>query len=185
MDFIGTHGTNKDNVNSIKKNNFNPSKGFHHWCGKGVYFFIDGINYQPIEDLAEYWSIDNAYNKENKTYKYKEYSVIRVRFEIQDDLIFDLRNETTAKICNKIRYTLQDNILKRNKKMMDSEVWTYIQNKFNIELFLKNDYIKFGVARRKKIESRIDNCTIASLMNPSRYIDVNNIEIIKEGTTHE
>ncbi|MDR1716861.1 MAG: hypothetical protein LBS20_13570 [Prevotella sp.] len=182
MNFLGTHGTNKENIDSIKRNNFQPSKGHHHWCGKGVYFFIDGINSQPIEVLAEHWGKDNAYDKRIKGYKYKEYSVLRVPFEVMDEHIFDLRIEAAAKFCNEVRLLLENETLRLGKKMNDFQIWEYIHHKLGIQLFIKNDYIKFGISRKLRIESRIDNCTIVSLVNPKLYIDVNKIEIIKEGS---
>ena len=66
MLFIGNHGTNKINISSILKHGFVPSSGEGHWYGRGVYFFIDGINCTSIDKLAEQWAKDQSYNKKTK-----------------------------------------------------------------------------------------------------------------------
>ncbi|MPM64492.1 hypothetical protein SDC9_111379 [bioreactor metagenome] len=65
--------------------------------------------------------------------------------------------------------------------MSDDEIWKYIIKKFTIDLIIKNDYIRFGISRRKGVRSRIDNCTIASIVNPNKVIDVTNIDLVKKG----
>ena len=93
MLIIGNHGTNKDNVPSIKKNGFYSRKGLHHWCGEGVYFFIQGINENSIDFLAEQWAKDQAYDKTNKTFKYKEYAFIEAFVHSNEERILDLMLE--------------------------------------------------------------------------------------------
>lgn len=182
MDFVATHGTAKENAYSIKKDNFNISNGNSHWCGKGCYFFINGINSSPIETLAELWARDQAFDKNSKSYKYNHYSVLKVKFSIKDEYVFDLRLEDVNRLCNIMRDKVRDDMLSRNRKMNDDALWKYLIRKFEIEIIIKNDYIKFGNERIHHIKSRIPNCTIASIMNPKHCIDVNNIHIMKEGT---
>lgn len=181
MDFVATHGTAKDCGYSIKKDNFEPSTGNGHWCGRGCYFFIDGINSEPIEVLAEIWAKDQAYDKRDKRYKYEDFSVLKAEFSIDDEFIFDFRIDATNKFCNTIRDKLKKELLTQKRKMNDDAIWEYIINKFSLNAIIKNDYIQFGQERRLQIKSRIPNCTITSIMNPKHCIDVNNIYIIKEG----
>lgn len=181
MDFIGTHGTDFKNVESIKKDNFKVSRGGNHWCGNGVYFFIDGVNSESIVDLAEKWAKDVAFDKSSKCYKYNKYAVLMVSAFVDDEFVFDLRNELTAKKCNEIRERILNKLLSKSKTMSDDEIWKYIIKKFTIDLIIKNDYIRFGISRRKGVRSRIDNCTIASIVNPNKVIDVTNIDLVKKG----
>ena len=163
MLIIGNHGTNKDNVPSIKKNGFYSSKGLHHWCGEGVYFFIQGINENSIDFLAEQWAKDQAYDKTNKTFKYKEYAVIEAFVHSNEERILDLRSEENLIKVNEVRKILEKMCSSKGYKMNDYRIWEYMKNKFDIDIVIHNVYIKFGKNRRQNIESFIPNCTIMSV----------------------
>lgn len=181
MDFVATHGTEKMNAYSIKNDNFEVSKGKGHWCGCGCYFFIEGINSKHINYLAEIWAKDQAFDGKKRAYKYSSYAVLQAKFSLDDEFVFDLRDSITNKYCNRIRDALKSEMSRVKRKMDDDAIWEYVIKKLSLEAIIKNDYIKFGDERRLHIESRIPNCTIASIMNPKRCIDVSNIDIIKEG----
>ena len=181
MELIGTHGTSYDNVEGILAMNFKCSVGKNHWCGEGAYFFVEGVNSTPIADLAEQWAIDSAYQRATKSYEYNEYAVLGAKINAEDDQIFDLRETETQKKCNEIRDFLQLGLLKLKKTMTDDVIWQYIIKEFNLALIVKNDYIKFGLARLNNINSRIDNCTIASVVNTNDSIDVSSIILLKKG----
>ncbi len=47
--YIGYHGTNYENVESIIKHGFHVSDNADEWLGHGIYFFTEGIS-DPIEN---------------------------------------------------------------------------------------------------------------------------------------
>lgn len=69
------HGTDSNNVDSIKNSNFKKREDDGHWLGNGIYFFIDGIGESPII-LGEKWAIAESWDNINNCYSYDEYSVL-------------------------------------------------------------------------------------------------------------
>lgn len=179
--YIGNHGTDSGCVENILNNNFKISTGLNHWYGEGVYFFINDINVSTISELATQWAIDQAYDKNTKIYKYKEYAVLEARICIEESNICDLRCSVSLKLINEVREKIKSDLKGQAKKMSDNEIWRFLRTKFDIEMFISHTYIKFGQDRRCGIYSRVPNCTIVSLQNPNKNIDKNEIKLICKG----
>lgn len=180
MLFIGNHGTNKINISSILKHGFVPSSGEGHWYGRGVYFFIDGINCTSIDKLAEQWAKDQSYNKKTKKLDYCKYAIIEAEILTEKNAIVDLRIDEYAKKVNIVREKVKSLCMCNGRKMSDDEIWEYMKKKFDIKVVVDNTYIKFGDERIKQITSRINNCTILSVLDKD-IIDKNSIKIIRTG----
>lgn len=180
MHFIGNHGTDEKCVSSILKNGFIPSKGKKQWYGRGVYFFIDGINSSSIDKLAEQWAKDQAYNKETKKTNYSQYAIIEAKIISEKDTTIDLREDDAQKAINHVRDTIKNICNSKNIRMCDDEIWLFMENKFGIKAIITNTYIKFGYERIKRIDSRINNCTIISVLDQN-IIDKNSIKLIRKG----
>ena len=70
----GHHGTDIDSCKAILKSNYKISEGDQHWLGEGVYFFIEGLSTDTI-NLAEKWAIAEAWDNDNKKYKYTDFDL--------------------------------------------------------------------------------------------------------------
>lgn len=180
MLFIGNHGTNAINASNILKNGFKPSCGENHWYGRGVYFFIDGINSTSIDKLAEQWAKDQSYDRKTKKLTYSEYAIIEANILSEESTIIDLRIDEYARMVNKVRDTVKSLCRRNRRKMSDDEIWEYMKSKFGIKVVVDNTYIKFGDERIRQIKSRINNCTIISVLDKDS-IDKDSIKIIRIG----
>ena len=69
----GHHGTDINSCKAILKSNYKISEGDQHWLGEGVYFFIEGLSTDTI-NLAEKWAIAEAWDNDNKRYKYTDFA---------------------------------------------------------------------------------------------------------------
>lgn len=175
----GCHGTKSANLRSILNENFKESKGNKHWLGEGVYFFVDGINAKPIEVLAAQWAIDE--NKEIKNCN--EYVVLQADIEVLANSVFDMRSSLIKKQFNLVREKLSQ-VFENDKKLYklnDNEIWKFICAEFGIFLIIADVYIKFGELRQMNIQSRMPNCTIASVKQPIQHIIKSSIKEINRG----
>lgn len=180
MSFIGNHGTNATYIDDILKNGFRPSTGESHWCGEGVYFFIEGVNSVSIDKLAEQWSRDQSWDKKLKKNKYTTYAILESEVFCCAESLIDLRKCEDLKKINVVRDRINDFCLTSGKKMNDHEIWNFMKNKFDIKVVINNVYIQFGDERVKNIKSRINNCTIMSVL-VSSILAKENIKLIRKG----
>lgn len=180
MQYKGYHGTNQANVSNILINGFKPSAGKKEWYGRGIYFFIDGINSISVDHLAEQWAKDQAFDKKEKTLNYSRFAVIEAIITTNDDSTIDFRDDATQKRVNNVRDFVKKLCHTSKVQFSDDEVWEYMKQKFGIKAVITNSYIKFGEDRRKRISSRINNCTFISVFNDD-LIDKDSIKLIREG----
>ncbi|OHD10249.1 MAG: hypothetical protein A2086_00615 [Spirochaetes bacterium GWD1_27_9] len=176
----GYHGTDYNNFQNIKNNNFVINYNRDQWLGKGVYFFIKDFN-NPISD-AENWAIAESWDNDNKIRKYDKYIVIKAEIIKEDEnKILDLRNNDGLKIFNYYR-GLFINSLKENKllakresenidEITDAVIFESMKEKLGIDIIINQTYIKFTTERVRNIKSLVPNTVIMS---------VSNIKIIKK-----
>lgn len=176
----GHHGTDIDSCKSILKSNYKISKGDQHWLGEGVYFFIEGLSTDTI-NLAEKWAIAEAWDNDNKKYKYTDFAVIESLIEVEEDKILDLTTEDGVKILSYLVSLFFDRI-KKSKKNQKNKKWEFYDGEliniarkannfpFEIEVVKGNYYIKFKEERIKGVNLRTSNCTICTVYNPYKNI---------------
>ena len=180
----GYHGTDINSCKLILKSNYKISEGDQHWLGEGVYFFIEGLSTDTI-NLAKKWAIAEAWDNDNKKYKYTELAVIESLIEVEEDKILDLTTEDGVKILSDLVSLFFDTI-KKSKKNQKNKEWEFYDGElinmarkannfpFDIEVVKGNYYIKFKEERIKGINLRTSNCTICTVYNPYKNIKSKN-----------
>ena len=180
----GHHGTDINSCKAILKSNYKISEGDQHWLGEGVYFFIEGLSTDTI-NLAKKWAIAEAWDNDNKKYKYTNFAVIESLIEVEEDKILDLTTEDGVKILSDLLSLFFDTI-KKSKKNQKNKEWEFYDGElinmarkannfpFDIEVVKGNFYIKFKEERIKGINLRTSNCTICTVYNPYKNIKSKN-----------
>lgn len=176
----GHHGTDINSCKAILKSNYKISKGDQHWLGEGVYFFIEGLSTDTI-NLAKKWAIAEAWDNDNKKYKYTDFAVIESLIEVEEDKILDLTTEDGVKILSDLVRFFFDKIRKSKKNQKNKE-WEFYDGElinmarnannfpFDIEVVKGNYYIKFKEERIKGVNLRTSNCTICTVYDPHKNI---------------
>ncbi|NHB89570.1 hypothetical protein [Photorhabdus tasmaniensis] len=187
MNLIGYHGTDAENEASILSGNFKASTKNDEWLGTGAYFFIEGIS-EP-ENNAICWAKLQSYDKIKKCYRYTQFSVIRANISINNPL--DLDSLEGKKVFNYFRDEIisimkQNNIPEtesfRNSLRNDCEICNYIAKSISCDAVIRSEYIKLDLWSRKNVyNSRIQNCTIVSIREPSQSIDKNSLTVTQRG----
>jgi hypothetical protein len=185
----GHHGTDIDSCEAILESNYKISKGDQHWLGDGVYFFIEGLS-TDTTNLAEKWAIAEAWDNDNKRYKYTDFAVIESIIEVDEDKILDLTTEDGVKILLDLANFFIDTI-KKSKKNSKNKDWEFYDGEliniarkdknfpFDVEVVKGNFYIKFKEERIKGINLRTNNCTICTVYKPDK--NIKSKKIVKTG----
>ncbi|ANI88821.1 hypothetical protein A9P82_05670 [Arachidicoccus ginsenosidimutans] len=183
LSFEGHHGTSIISAKAIINSNYQLSYGDNEWLGDGVYFFVQGVSSKTIE-LAEKWAVAQAWDNDNKEYKYKEYCILQSLIDVEDAEFLDLTIEDGVEILNYLVDKYKDKIesIGKNIKFYDGLILNLARNEgiLPLEVVKGNFYIKFAKERIEKINLRTNNCTICTVYNPSKSISSNSI--IKTGT---
>lgn len=184
MEIIGYHGTNKDNIESIRKANFKISAGDEEWLGHGVYFFVDGIAC-PIES-SKGWAIAQSWNNTNKSNNYPEYCVLSAK--ITSEHILDLRVQEDLIKYNSYRDHVVnkcgDYFRKNSYKKHDNLINNMIAGQLGLEVIISNLFIKFRAFRIAQLISRMPNVSVLCAKNAD-CINAETIKIICEGEVNE
>lgn len=181
LHFAGWHGTSEESAAQILESNFQESAGPDHWLGDGVYFFTNGLG-DPFTHARD-WIISEAH----KT-KISRYAILRAGVHVNDTAILDLRTVEGLELFNQFRRSFLAKV-RRGKKgfanpdesYSDSKVIEVMKQKVEIEVVIKNMYVRFGQDRIEKISSRIENCTFFCVSNPDDNINPDDIEIVQRG----
>lgn len=188
LTFIGYHGTDSSNENSIIEKSFLKSSQRIDWYGEGAYFFTDGISSESPIDLASKWAIDNAWDNVNKVYKYTNYVIFECEVIESDEFVLDLREHKGLSIFNHFRNKMLDKVREKNKVVrhndyMDKDVFDDIKLFIDIRVIIGNVFIKFADLRRiATLRSNIPNVTMFCVNNSkTQYIRVEKNKIIKKG----
>lgn len=187
IEFVGFHGTDASNVDSIVKNNFKESEGVKQWLGNGVYFFVDDVSEHPHSDASN-WAIAESWDNDLKEYKYECYAVIRAAVKVLEEKFLDITSNNGKKIVNYAREEILNKLRTEGGKKLkvgsyhDSAVIELLKKRSGFEVVKCNFYIKFARERKAKIISRMDNTTIISVSKPKENIVKESIEKIEVGS---
>jgi len=181
--FIGYHGTNQDNANTIMATGFIPSQNHNDWLGHGIYFFIEGISCPKSN--AEEWAKNQAWDNDNKCYQYKTYSVIQARVDVQKSKLLDLTTTDGLVVFNKVREYLINKLEKnfdraRDVNDDDQKICNLAISHLKLELLIGHFYIKNRTQRIRNIVSKIPNTTIMLVVKPE-LCDISSIKLVKNG----
>ena len=160
--YIGYHGTNYENVESIIKHGFHVSDNTDEWLGHGIYFFTEGIS-DPIENAKE-WAINQAWDKVAKRYLYQKYAVLKV--EVSGKRVLDLTTTNGLKVYNQMRDFLINKYVrtlrgkKRDFHQENCEIHNLIMQEFQTDILLSHLYIKNSIQRKHRIWSNVPNVTV-------------------------
>lgn len=170
------HGTTHSNAAEIALEGFRASLGNAHWLGDGVYFFVDGIGYEPLR-AAELWAEYRAYkNKESQC------AVIKSMLEADDAEILDLTTYEGIRIINYIQRQCAQRLasIGRAAGYVDGYIINFAREKMglNFSIVIGNEYIQLEEEDRKYgIRRRTSNCTICAVCERDK---IKNVKTIKE-----
>lgn len=177
--FDGFHGTSSISAEEILDSNYELSVGDDEWIGNGVYFFINGISSKPGEQ-AKLWAIAQAWDNIERRNKYKRFCVIKSKIEVEDNCLLDLTSEDGVSVLNYLIERFEDKISRLNKrfKYIDGLVINFAVKEgiLPIEVVKGNFYIKFAKERIKGFNLRTPNCTICTVLDPTKNIIENHIQ---------
>ncbi|MBR8758994.1 hypothetical protein [Porphyromonas levii] len=173
----GYHGTSVDNANNITNQGFVISKGYSHWLGDGVYFFVKGLC--DPEHAACQWAIVNAWDNDNKTNKYEEYATLKVNINCDNSKVLDLTTCDGVEILDYIQERCINKIKKvkkeKNLKYVDGFLINFAREQLLIDLdiVISNMYIQLTKEQRiKRINRRTQNCTVCAVFDPGAYVNI-------------
>lgn len=180
ISFQGHHGTSSAAASEILQSNYIISVGDDEWLGDGVYFFVPGLNSNTFE-LAEKWAIANAWNKKRKQHDYSEYSVLWSNIEVEESAFLDLTVEEGVEIFTYLveKYSKKLASIKKEMKLifLDGCLLNLVRKEgvIPIDAVKGNFYIKFTEERIKRLNFRVQNCTICAVYNPEKTIQAKKI----------
>lgn len=179
-ELICYHGTTLSAMPSILNHGFKLSQSNEDWLGHGVYFFTDGIS-APLENAIE-WARNK--NKDN------EICIIKVKINVDNSEILDLRTTNGLNIYNSHRNRViecyyndlanrRDITIKKRKdtRVDDCIIMGILQKKLKHKAIIHNVYIKNHHQRKLALESSYPNSTVLCINELSgiEIIDVLNI----------
>lgn len=171
---VGHHGTYEKNVDSIIANGFRESEDHNEWFGDGVYFFVPGLN-EPIASAKQYAEDTRQRDKsEDAT------SVMEATINVNNDSFLDLTQYDGLQLFN----TYRDEVLakieligkKPSSTFEDHDLIKNMRKELGIEFVKGNVYIRFGIQRMARLQSRIPNVTIFVVNNPEENIKKTSIK---------
>jgi hypothetical protein len=181
----GYHGTYPEHVVSISQDNFRESINHDIWLGDGVYFFIQGINSEPLTEYAKQFAIDQCYDSKTKNHTKEEICVLEATIKINPDKFLDLTQNDGNQLFNNFRDQVISKIKSSGKhpvgQYRDSDIFKIMREVLGIEFVKANVYIRFAIQRHERFRSNIPNVTILAVNNPSKNIQRQSIKQIYRG----
>lgn len=185
-EYIAYHGTNNENVESIRKNGFKPSSSHNEWLGYGVYFFIEGA-FCPMSN-ARSWAVASAWDKKQGRYTYDNYTILMTI--VGGDRVLDLRLEEDLSIFEKLRLHILERYEAEKEKCRtnlhpDTFLCNAVAKSMNLDILIQNLYIKTKEQRIKMFHSKIPNSTVLCAKK-SAIIEIESIEEVEtKGVLYE
>lgn len=177
--WIGFHGTSLDSAKRILVDNYRISYGCQEWLGHGAYFFISGYGFtDPLENASD-WAKFRAWDSAKKCYKYNDFAVLQSNLTTVVHL--DLDNEQDFSIFRKVRDAWMTRIRNegfkgKNAISNDCFLMNFAFNELRLDALVKREAIN---SRRDQVKTRIPNCRIMCLKDPSRCASQHSI--VKRG----
>lgn len=185
MEFVGFHGTDSANEKSIFELNFTVSAKSDEWLGSGAYFFLDGVG-DPTEH-ADSWAKLQAYDKDSKSNRYRDYVVISAKINVTNVLNMDTDEGRNA--FNLYRKYIKNDLRAKDARpsksliVNDCVVFNHILANTEFDAIINCEYIKLDRwSRIRDYRSRIPNCRVMSIKEPTTSIDVKGLNVVKRGT---
>lgn len=172
-EWTGYHGTSLSSAKAIVASNYRISEQDRDWLGHGAYFFIDGFT-NPI-DNAIHWARFRSWDPEARKYKYSEYAVLSSLIHTQSHLDLDVVEDLI--IFNKIRDKLAQRMTQEGYRYSaalesDCYVANFALKNLNLDALVRREAI---TSRRGQLKTRIPNCRIMCLKEPTRCAIKNDI----------
>lgn len=160
-EYIAYHGTNSENIESIKNNGFKPSYSNSEWLGSGVYFFIEG-SFCPVTNARD-WAIASAWDNNKRKCRYTSYTVLMTI--VSGHRALDLRIGEDLEIFEKLRKYIFDRYESEKEKFHskihpDTFLCNSVAKSMNLDILIQNLYIKTKEQRMNRLHSRIPNSTV-------------------------
>ncbi len=180
------HGTDISNFDSIRNKNFQPSEGLEHekYLGDGAYFFCKGVPPDPIVS-AEKWAKTEAWDNENKEYKYSRYCVLEALVKVEKPKFLDLTDWDGIEIFNFLRDKYVRKLWQAGLKLKfndfkDGHIINEALKDANLEIDVVkgNFFFKFKEERIVNAQFKTPNCTIVAVRNLD-CVDKKSIKIHK------
>lgn len=176
IELVGYHGTDHALVEKIRDEGFISSKGDDQWLGSGVYFYVQGLSEKP-EEQAKKWSILQAWDKKNKRNRYSAYAVFRAVIRVAQDNFLDLNTSAGQQILEYIKNCCIKKLIHKNHgglNFIDGIIINFAHDEMPdicIDVVKCNMCIKLTREDRiYKLNSRIPNCSICAVYDPSKNI---------------
>ncbi len=189
VEFIGFHGTNKENVESILRDGFNrPARDSR--MGPGHYFYIGGCS-TCAETDAKRWAQQAAFNKETRKLTHPRFAVLRAKITCSN--VFDLRWEDHLKFFNERRDGLHDDLVQtknalediRSKEaLMDGAIIAKCQEFFKFDAVVMHCFSNRNYRKKlRHFQSYVPNASILCVChNEARVaVDISDITEVSSG----
>lgn len=185
MEFVGFHGTDSANEDSIFELNFAVSAKSDEWLGTGAYFFLDGVG-DPSQH-ADSWAKLHAYDSDSRSNRYTDYVVISAKINVANVLNMDTDEGRNAfnLYRNYIKNDLRSKDAKPSKSLIvnDCVVFNHILANTEFDAIINCEYIKLDRwSRMRNYKSRIPNYRVMSVKEPTASINVKELNVVRRGT---
>ncbi|KRG16282.1 hypothetical protein ACA30_00745 [Virgibacillus soli] len=176
--FIGYHGTSKQNASNILRTNFTIDYKRIGWLGTGIYFFEENPG------MAEDWAL----------YKCRSIpkDVIRSEIKVPAEEVFDVsipgnkHNQFFHEVRKQlVEFELAKNkldVTAKNKRDFDGKTYNFICKTKGYKLVRTYTYTFTNQDRRTGLDSRVPNGIELCLKQPS-YVQTKNSIYAKEDLT--
>lgn len=187
--FIGYHGTDETNSQSILSNNFRVTDS-DEWIGSGAYFFIEGLS-QPIDSARE-WAVSrsNRYDTNLKRYQrsYSKYSVIEALITAEPGKILDLICEEGRTGYEAFKEAFLEDALRRGISLRqkgrpcEGLIVNEICAKYSMDIVLAELVITTSrAALGLRLRAKIPNKTVMAVRNPESCIHLDETRVKETG----
>ncbi|HID9299197.1 TPA: hypothetical protein ACXE5H_000716 [Enterobacter chengduensis] len=165
-EWTGYHGTSLSSAEEIVVNNYRISEQDRDWLGNGAYFFIAGYT-DPIDSAVD-WARYRSWDPEARKRKYSRYAVLRSLIRTQSHL--DLDEVEDLLIFNTIRDKLAERMQRegyRNAQALENDCYVanFALDNLKLDALVRREAI---TSRRGQLRTRIPNCRIMCLKEPTR-----------------
>jgi hypothetical protein len=192
---LGYHGTSSPASESIlRERRFIPSAGLDKWLGEGIYFFLASEAFPDAQQTAKNWAISAAYDKQTRKNSYTQFAVLEVALKL--DRLFDLGSDEHIRIFNKTREAALSRFAKhpiyaeqiknkftnqRGQLILDHFLLEILRELNLFDAFCIRGYVKQGIQLSERIDSRVPNAVIISVVEPESVIDTASIRSVESG----
>lgn len=182
--FTAYHGTLASRAESIQASGIYPSDNPDDWLGEGTYFFVDGLDDPWVS--ASQWARCKAWDKEDLEFDEHDVAVIKVRVEVDEDRVFDLRDPANVRRFHRERRRWLKSLVPRRSThkarpigdSFDTELLNRFKSRHGIAVLIGEFHIQFSIRERHfRMDSRIPNSCVLCVSRDAPGVDLDIIEI--------